>query len=133
MLADGGIRHLRSVGAFYTDAGGVSKTIGIVWDVTADAEITDTLRKAKDMSEVKNAELELALEELSSREGQLAELSSRLDLALNSYQCGIWEARPGRGGSIWNERMHELYGLAPRNGFMTEESGLAASTPRIEP
>ncbi len=77
LLGDGGIRHLRSVGAFYTDAyGGVSKTIGIVWDVTADAVTTDTLRKAKDMSEVKNAELELALEELSSREGQLAELSS---------------------------------------------------------
>ncbi|TAU66957.1 bifunctional diguanylate cyclase/phosphodiesterase [Rhizobium ruizarguesonis] len=129
LLGDGGIRHLRSVGAFYTDAGGVSKTIGIVWDVTADAVTTDTLRKAKDMSEVKNAELELALEELSSREGQLAELSSRLDLALNSYQCGIWEARPGLGGSIWNERMHELYGLAPRNGFMTEETWLS----RIHP
>ncbi|EJZ20486.1 EAL domain-containing protein [Rhizobium sp. Pop5] len=129
MLADGGIRYLRSVGAVYTDAGGAGKTIGIVWDVTADAETTDTLRKAKDTSEVKNAELELALEELSSREGQLAELSSRLDLALNSYQCGIWEARPGRGGSIWNERMHELYGLPPRNGFMTEEIWLS----RIHP
>ncbi|MBX5197479.1 EAL domain-containing protein [Rhizobium sp. NZLR10] len=129
LLADGGIRHLRSVGAFYTDAGGVSKTIGIVWDVTADAVTTDMLRKAKDTSEVKNAELELALEELSSREGQLAELSSRLDLALNSYQCGIWEARPHRGGSIWNERMHELYGLGPRNGFMTEETWLS----RIHP
>ncbi|WP_027666667.1 bifunctional diguanylate cyclase/phosphodiesterase [Rhizobium leguminosarum] len=129
LLGDGGIRHLRSVGSFYTDAGGVSKTIGIVWDVTADAEITDTLRKAKDMSEVKNAELELALEELSSREGQLAELSSRLDLALDSYQCGIWEARPGLGGSIWNERMHELYGLTPRNGFMTEETWLGCIHP----
>ena len=129
LLAGGGIRHLRSVGAFYTDAGGVSKTIGIVWDVTADAETTDTLRKARDMSEVKNAELELALEELSSREGQLAELSSRLDLALNSYQCGIWEARPDRGGSIWNERMHELYGLTPRNGFMTEETWLGCIHP----
>ncbi|MBX4875287.1 EAL domain-containing protein [Rhizobium bangladeshense] len=129
MLADGGIRHLRSVGALYRDAGGGGKTIGIVWDVTADAEATDALRKARDVSEVKNAELELALEELSSREVQLAELSSRLDLALNSYQCGIWEARPDRGGSIWNERMYELYGLQPRNGFMTEETWLS----RIHP
>ena len=129
MLADGGIRHLRSVGALYRDAGGAGKTIGIVWDVTADAEATEALRKARDVSEVKNAELELALEELSSREGQLAEISSRLDLALNSYRCGIWEARPDRGGSIWNERMHELYGLAPRNGFMTEEIWLS----RIHP
>ncbi|MBX4963815.1 putative bifunctional diguanylate cyclase/phosphodiesterase [Rhizobium binae] len=129
LLADGGIRHLRSVGALYRDAGGAGKTIGIVWDVTADAEATEALRKAKDVSEVKNAELELALEELSSREGQLAEISSRLDLALNSYRCGIWEARPDRGGAIWNERMHELYGLAPRNGFMTEEIWLS----RIHP
>ncbi|OWV64722.1 diguanylate cyclase [Rhizobium sp. R339] len=129
MLADGGIRHLRSVGAFYTDAGGTGKTIGIVWDVTSDAETTDNLRRAKDTSEVKNAELELALEELSSREGQLAELSSRLDLALNSYQCGIWEARPHRGGSIWNERMYELYGLEPRHGFMTEETWLSCIHP----
>ena len=129
MLADGRIRHLRSVGALYTDAGGIGKTIGIVWDVTADAEITNMLRKAKDSSEVKNAELELALEELSSREGQLAELSSRLDLALASYQCGIWEARTGQGGSIWNERMHELYGLAQRNGFMTEETWLGCIHP----
>ncbi|MBX4993962.1 diguanylate cyclase (GGDEF)-like protein [Rhizobium binae] len=129
LLADGGIRHLRSVGALYRDAGGAGKTIGIVWDVTADAEATEALRKARDVSEVKNAELELALEELSSREGQLAEISSRLDLALNSYRCGIWEARPDRGGAIWNERMHELYGLAPRNGFMTEEIWLS----RIHP
>ncbi|WP_092752072.1 bifunctional diguanylate cyclase/phosphodiesterase [Rhizobium aethiopicum] len=129
MLADGGTRHLRSVGALYRDAGGAAKTIGIVWDVTADAEATDALRKARDVSEVKNAELELALEELSSREGQLAELSSRLDLALNSYQCGIWEARPDRGGSIWNERMHELYGLAPRHAFMPEETWLSCIHP----
>ncbi|PDS27783.1 bifunctional diguanylate cyclase/phosphodiesterase [Rhizobium phaseoli] len=129
MLADGGIRHLRSVGALYRDVGGAGKTIGIVWDVTADAEATEALRKARDVSEVKNAELELALEELSSREGQLAEISTRIDLALNSYQCGIWEARPDRGGSIWNERMHELYGLAPRSGFMTEEIWLS----RIHP
>ncbi|MBB4295179.1 MULTISPECIES: EAL domain-containing protein [Rhizobium] len=133
LLADGGIRHLRSVGALYKDAAGVSKTIGIVWDVTTDAETTDTLRKARDMSEVKNAELELALEELSSREAELAELSSRLDLALDSYQCGIWEARLGRGGSIWNERMHELYGLAPRNGFMTEEIWLGCIHPEDRP
>ncbi|MBX4959377.1 bifunctional diguanylate cyclase/phosphodiesterase [Rhizobium lentis] len=129
LLGNGGIRHLRSVGALYRDAGGAGRTIGIVWDVTADAEVTDALRKARDVSEVKNAELELALEELSSREGELAELSSRLDLALNSYQCGIWEAQPDRGGSIWNERMHELYGLQPRNAFMTEETWLS----RIHP
>jgi diguanylate cyclase (GGDEF)-like protein len=94
--------------------------------VTTDAEAADTLRKAKDTSDIKNAELELALDELSRREAELAELSGKLDLALDSYQCGIWEATLGDdGGSIWDERMHELYGLAPRTGFMTEPTWLS--------
>ncbi|WP_454848427.1 EAL domain-containing protein [Rhizobium binxianense] len=126
---EGDIRHLRSVGAFYTDAGGGSRKIGIVWDVTADAEMTNTLRKAKEIADVKNAELELALEELSSREAQLAELSGKLDLALDSYQCGIWEATPGKPGAIWDERMHQLYGLEERIAFITEETWLS----RIQP
>jgi diguanylate cyclase (GGDEF)-like protein len=125
-LGNGTLRHLRSVGSAYTDAAGANKTIGIVWDVTTDAEAADTLRKAKDTSDIKNAELELALDELSHREAELAELSGKLDLALDSYQCGIWEATLGdEGGSIWDERMHELYGLAPRTGFMTEPTWLS--------
>lgn len=119
-LEDGRIRHLRSVGSFYTDAAGAAKTIGIVWDVTADAEAAETLRRAKDVSDIKNAELELALDELSRRETELAELSGKLDLALDCYQCGIWEATLGDEGSIWDDRMHELYGLEPRAGFMVE-------------
>ncbi|MGO7624006.1 PAS domain-containing protein, partial [Rhizobium ruizarguesonis] len=46
--------------------------------------------------------------------------------------CGIAPSAAvlfGRGGSIWNERMHELYGLAPSNGFMNEETWLS----RIHP
>ncbi|WP_183745207.1 EAL domain-containing protein [Rhizobium sp. BK196] len=129
MREDGRIRHLRSIGAFYTDAGGTGKTIGIVWDVTADVELTNTLRLAKETSELKNAELELALAELSSREAELAELSGKLDLALDSYQCGIWEAILGKRGSIWDERMHELYGLKQSNAFVTEEAWLS----RIHP
>lgn len=133
-LANGNLRHLRSVGSAYTDAAGANKTIGIVWDVTADAEAADTLRKAKDTSDIKNAELELALDELSHREAELAELSGKLDLALDSYQCGIWEATLGdEGGSIWDERMHELYGLAPRTGFMTEPTWLSCIIPEDRP
>jgi diguanylate cyclase (GGDEF)-like protein len=125
-LADGSTRHLRSVGSVYSDAAGTSKTIGIVWDVTADAVAAETLRHAKDMSDIKNAELELALDELSHREAELAELSGKLDLALDSYQCGIWEAALGEeGGSYWDDRMHELYGLAPVAGFMDEATWLS--------
>jgi diguanylate cyclase (GGDEF)-like protein len=125
-LADGSLRHLRSVGSVYSDAAGFSKTIGIVWDVTADAVAAETLRNAKDITDIKNAELELALDELSHREAELAELSGKLDLALDSYQCGIWEASLGaEGGSFWDDRMHELYGLEPRPGFMDEATWLS--------
>ncbi|EPE99431.1 bifunctional diguanylate cyclase/phosphodiesterase [Rhizobium grahamii] len=126
---NGAVRHLRSIGSFYTDAAGDDKTIGIVWDVTADAEAAETLRKAKDVSDIKNAELEMALDELSRREAELSELSGKLDLALDSYQCGIWEATLGDEGSIWDERMHELYGLPPRVGFMTEPVWLSCILP----
>ncbi|CCM74672.1 bifunctional diguanylate cyclase/phosphodiesterase [Rhizobium mesoamericanum] len=123
------VRHLRSIGSFYTDAAGDEKTIGIVWDVTADAEAAEVLRKAKDVSDVKNAELEMALDKLSRREAELSELSGKLDLALDSYQCGIWEATIGDEGSMWDERMHELYGLTPRAGFMTEPVWLSCILP----
>ncbi|TCR93467.1 EAL domain-containing protein [Rhizobium sp. BK376] len=128
-LEDGSIRHLRSVGSFYNDAAGKRRTVGIVADITADAEAAELLRNAKDHSDIKNAELELALDELSRREMELAELSTRLDLALNCYQCGIWEAVPGGPGALWDERMHELYGLEPRHGFMTEERWLSSILP----
>ncbi|TCU37377.1 bifunctional diguanylate cyclase/phosphodiesterase [Rhizobium azibense] len=129
-LSDGRIRYLRSVGSFYTDAGGTGRTIGIVADVTADAEAADMLRKAKENSDIKNAELELALEELSRRETELAELSTRLDLALDSYQCGIWETTLGTAGSVWDERMHELYGLEPRQGFMSQDMWISCIHPQ---
>ncbi|KRB49945.1 diguanylate cyclase [Rhizobium sp. Root708] len=126
-LDDGSVRYLRSVGSLYTDATGASKVIGIVWDVTTDALAAETLRKSKETSDIKNAELELALDELSYREAQLAELSGKLDLALDSYQCGIWEAsfEAEQGGSFWDDRMHELYGLEPKAGFMNEEKWLS--------
>jgi diguanylate cyclase (GGDEF)-like protein/PAS domain S-box-containing protein len=108
---DGSIHYLRSVGAYYEDASGAHKTIGIVWDVTSDAMLTETLRDAKEISDIKNAELELALDELSSREQQLEELSQKLDLALDSYRCGIWEATLGKPGAIWDARMLQLHGL----------------------
>ncbi|WP_312862089.1 EAL domain-containing protein [Rhizobium sp. P32RR-XVIII] len=128
-LADGSIRHLRSVGSFYTDAGGIGRTIGIVADVTADAEAAEMLRKAKETSDTKNAELEQALDELSCREAELAELSTRLDLALDANLCGIWETTLGVEGSMWDERMYELYGLEPRRGFMTQDVWLSCIHP----
>lgn len=106
-LADDNFRYLRSVGARTLDG----SITGIVCDVTTDTLLTQSLSRAKENSDIKNAELELALEELSSREHQLAEASQRLDLALGSYNCGTWEGDPVTRSAIWDERMHQLYGL----------------------
>src|SRR5262249_32011542 len=69
-------------------------------------------------------ELERALEQLSSRERQLEELSQKLDLALDSYQCGIWAATPGKPGAVWDDRMHQLYRIEYADGLVTEEQWL---------
>ena len=106
-LSDDSFRYLRSVGARTLDG----SITGIVCDVTTDTLVTQSLSKAKENSDIKNAELELALEELSSREHQLAEASQRLDLALGSYNCGTWEGDPVTKSAIWDERMHQLYGI----------------------
>ncbi len=125
-LSDGSIRHLRSVGAHCAGANGAGRQIGIVFDITADAMFTETLRIAKETSDIKNAELELALDELSAREHQLAELSQKLDLALASYNCGIWEGDPVHGTAIRDERMHQLYNLPNKNRPVTKHEWLSA-------
>lgn len=106
-LSDDSFRYLRSVGARTADG----RITGIVCDVTTDTLMTQSLSRAKENSDIKNAELELALEELSSREHQLAEASRRLDLALGSYNCGTWEGDPVTKTAVWDERMHQLYGV----------------------
>ncbi|NKN39445.1 EAL domain-containing protein [Agrobacterium sp. a22-2] len=127
-MKDGSIRYLRSVGA-QSESTGESRITGIVWDVTADILVTHTLQNAKETSDIKNAELELALDELSSREQQLEELSRRFDLALASYNCGIWEADPVDGGAMWDERMNQLYGMPYASGFVTEAQWLDCLEP----
>ncbi|WP_320202847.1 bifunctional diguanylate cyclase/phosphodiesterase [Agrobacterium rosae] len=112
-LPGGTVRYLRSAGSSYIKPDGSHQTTGILWDVTSDMIMAQKLREAKDNSDIKNAELELALHELSSREHELEELSGRLKLALESYNCGIWEAAHDYSSAVWNERMCELYGLTP--------------------
>ena len=102
---------------------------GIVCDVTTDTLVTQSLSRAKENSDIKNAELELALEELSSREHQLAEASQRLDLALGSYSCGTWEGDPVTRSAIWDERMHQLYGVPFTDKAVTEHVWLSRLHP----
>ncbi|EUC01301.1 diguanylate cyclase/phosphodiesterase with PAS/PAC sensor(s) [Rhizobium sp. CF080] len=120
-LPDGTLRYLRSAGANYRNADGSLRTTGIVWDVTGDMVMTQTLRNAKENTDIKNAELELALDELSNREQQLEELSTKLDLALDSYNCGIWESNPVTHIETWDARMCQLHGVPFTDGHIRAE------------
>ncbi|MFB9950334.1 EAL domain-containing protein [Rhizobium puerariae] len=120
-LPDGTLRYLRSAGANYRNADGTLRTTGIVWDVTADMVMAQTLRNAKENTDIKNAELELALDELSNREQELEELSTTLDLALASYNCGIWESNPVTHVENWDARMCQLHGIPFTDGIIRAE------------
>lgn len=130
VAGDGGaVRYLQSAGATYRNPDGTVRTTGIVWDVTSEMLRTQTLRDAKDVSEIKNAELELALDELSKREQQLDELSNRLDLALASYSCGIWEYDPVSGVERWDERMCQLYNIPFTDGIVRQQQWFSLILP----
>jgi diguanylate cyclase (GGDEF)-like protein/PAS domain S-box-containing protein len=122
VMPDGSIRHIRNVGSTHTGADGKAKITGISWDVTDDVMMTEQLRAAKAIADQKNTELEEALTGLSEREQQLEAMTRRLDLALDSYKCGMWEADLSAGVTYWDERMHQLYGLTYANGETTHET-----------
>ena len=108
---NGEMRHLRYVGQFNEAPGGAQRMFGITIDVSEDVLLNRALLQAKTEAEKKNEELESTLQELSQREGELQETSGRLKLAMDAYQCGIWEADLQTGETYWDERMHDFFGL----------------------
>jgi diguanylate cyclase (GGDEF)-like protein len=57
---DGTVRHVRSIGALYNEPGTPEKLVGVNWDVTADVALNEDLRRATQLTEARNHELELA-------------------------------------------------------------------------
>jgi diguanylate cyclase (GGDEF)-like protein/PAS domain S-box-containing protein len=57
LLADGRIRHMRTRGIRYREDGEPPRMIGAEWDVTADITLTRELEQAKNLAELRNAEL----------------------------------------------------------------------------
>jgi diguanylate cyclase (GGDEF)-like protein/PAS domain S-box-containing protein len=110
LLPDGNIRYVQSVGKLHVEDGR-RKLVGLAFDVTEDVHMTESLKEAKERSERQNAELE--------------QTTRRLDLALDSYQCGMWEADLDGGRTFWDVRMHQLYGLTFTDGIVTREAWLA--------
>ena len=58
VLGDGDVRHIRAIGAIYKDEPGPKKMVGVNWDVTADVRLNEELKRAKTLTEARNAELE---------------------------------------------------------------------------
>ncbi|MCR6499157.1 EAL domain-containing protein [Shinella sp. CPCC 101442] len=112
---DGAVRHVQSVGKLHVEQDGRRKLVGLAFDVTEDVLITARLKEAKERSDLQNSELE--------------QTTRRLDLALDSYQCGLWEADLDRDRTFWDPRMHQLYGLTFTNGLVTRENWLSAIHP----
>ena len=56
----GDICHIRSIGTLYTGNDGDARVLGINWDITADVTLNEELRRATQLTEARNHELELA-------------------------------------------------------------------------
>ena len=112
---DGAVRYVQSVGKLHVGQDGRRKLVGLAFDVTDDVLMTEHLKEAKERSDRQNAELE--------------QTTRRLDLALDSYQCGLWEADLDTERTFWDGRMHQLYGLAFTDGIVTRDAWLGAVHP----
>src|SRR5690606_39301538 len=53
-------RHIRAIGTVYQDQGASPRIVGVNWDVTPDAKLSEALIRAKTQAEAKNFELETA-------------------------------------------------------------------------
>lgn len=57
---DGTVRHVRTRASFFQGIDGTPKLIGAEWDVTSDVLLNETLMRERQLTESKNAELNLA-------------------------------------------------------------------------
>ncbi|RNJ47192.1 bifunctional diguanylate cyclase/phosphodiesterase [Mesorhizobium erdmanii] len=57
---DGTVRHVRTRATYFQDIGGTPKLIGAEWDVTSDVLLNENLIRERQLTESKNAELNLA-------------------------------------------------------------------------
>ena len=62
------------------------------------------------------AERQQHFRDLKQREAELARLSRRLGLALDTSKVGVWEMDIVSRELVWDDRMNELYGLAADGG-----------------
>ena len=58
VLDDGTIKHIRAIGTIHEGGNQPPRIVGVNWDVTADVALNEELRRAKALTEARNAELE---------------------------------------------------------------------------
>ncbi len=115
MLPSGAVRHIRGVGSIHAIEDDRQILTGICWDVTDDVQLNARLMEAKRRSEEQAAELEKTMR--------------RLELALESYECGLWEAELDTDRTYWDQRMHQLHGVPYVDGATTAHMWLNALHP----
>ncbi len=59
------------------------------------------------------------VQDLQIREDRLQQLSRRLELALDASRVAVWEFNLETGKLVWDDRMRELYGIAPNKQTVT--------------
>ncbi|MEP9386924.1 EAL domain-containing protein [Mesorhizobium sp. KR9-304] len=64
LLPGGEVRHLREGAKTYRHRDGTVRIVGVNWDATADVALADDLKRAKMLTEARNAELEAAKERI---------------------------------------------------------------------
>ncbi|WP_149739567.1 EAL domain-containing protein [Rhizobium sp. RU20A] len=115
VLPSGAVRTIRGVGSIGETDGDRLILSGICWDVTDDVELNARLLEAKQRSDEQAAMLERT--------------TRRLELALESYECGLWEAELDNDRTFWDQRMHQLHGKDYVDGLTTEEMWLSSLHP----
>ena len=95
---DGEVRHIHTVGAWYCDADGAPKMLGLNWDVTDEVIAKRDLERARNLAEARNAELEAAKAriEYNALHDALTGLPNRRYLDQHLGECASW-ARRTRG------------------------------------
>ncbi|MGC9527249.1 MAG: PAS domain-containing protein [Limnospira sp.] len=99
------------------EGGEVVGYLGTVTDISEQQAALRERRRAELTLERLNRELENRVEsrtaKLQESREQLRHLSDRLELAIKSGAIGIWDWDVTHNTLTWDDRMYELYGVAP--------------------
>ncbi|WP_377292847.1 EAL domain-containing protein [Rhizobium sp. SG2393] len=115
VMPSGAVRHMRGVGSIHESESGMQTLTGVCWDVTEDVLLNARLIDAKRQSDEQASELEKTMR--------------RLELALESYECGLWEAELDTDRTFWDHRMHQLHGVPYGDGITTGDQWLYSLHP----